>query len=359
MPPKIIGTNENRQKVGFVVKTQNPSEQPEILNVSTFQKIRNDLKKIAPTPARSVTTGIPTVTNKSSVTTSNRNAQTTTKNVGTQQKTGKFTEAFQRNIEQQRQEFVVSAPSHFTFGMVSAEMAGTLGVIKLTNALEEGELTVRDGRLGPRNNASLCETCHQNMKDCTGHHAYVDIPYIVHPNGAALLAHILTCTCPNCGGSLITYQQVVAENIDPLRGSKRLIAIRDLVKKNNMGCHRECPAPMTSCKDNPEPVRVYMTPNEDNYLLHYYYVNEATKKYDMTPAEAYEITAKISPEDITNIYGFTDGAHPKNYIPNRLLVPPYAIRPDVRLADRSSLDYISNILMNTFNSRMRMIRLCM
>jgi len=355
MPPKLIGTNETRKKVGFVVKTQNPSDQPQVLEDSTFQKIRDNLKKLGPTPARSVTTGLPSISNRNVKPSSLSNLPTKTNittggynqgqgGLGGQggQKT-KFTEAFQRNIEQQRQEMVVAAPSHFTFGMVSSEMAGAMGVIKLTNSSEEGELTVRDGRLGPRNNSSLCETCHQNMKDCTGHHAYIDIPFIVHPNGAALAAHILTCTCPNCGGSLITHQQIIAEGIEPLRGSKRLIAIRDLVKKNNMGCHRECASPMASCKDNPEPVRVYMTPNEDNYLLHYHYVNEATKKYDMTPAEAYEILARISPEDVTNIFGFTDGAHPKNYIPNRLLVPPYAIRPDVRLADRSSLDYISNI----------------
>jgi len=308
-------------KIGLISKTQNPRDQPQVLNMDTIREIGRNVKGIG------------------KVTTVSLKAAAAKQK---QEKSHRFTEAYQRNIEQQRQEIEVSELSHFTFGLFSRDEATKLG-IKLTNPDDEGELSVRDNRLGPRNTASLCGTCFQNMNDCTGHYAYIDTPYYVPPSSAAMVAAILTCVCPQCGSPLVTYEQIVAEGYDGLRHLKRVNAIRDLVKKNKTGCREVYPPPMSSCRDNPEPVRIYDIPNEDNYLLHYHYDGETGRKYDLTPAQAYEILSRISPETATKIFGFTENTHPKNLVPNFVIVIPYNVRPDIKLADHTSHDYISNI----------------
>lgn len=342
MPPKLLGPKTSTSKtpaarsinvqfskgqtnrVGYVVQTQKPTEQPAILDMSTIKSIKANLKNLKGTGA---TESLKTSVEKQR---KERNAH-------------KFTEEFQRNIEQQKQEIQMGELTHFTLSLISSEEARKLKVVTLTNPEDEGEGSVRDSRLGPHNTASLCGFCFQNINDCTGHYGLIETPHYVLPAAAAATAAILTSICANCGACHVTYEQIVAEGIHLMTHLKRFNAIRDLVIKNKEYCKRTHPPPMASCADKPDPIRVYDIPNEDNYLLHYKYLGEGNTVYDITPAQAYAILARISAEDATKIFGFSEGVHPKYYIPDFVMAAPYNIRPDIKLTDHTSQDYMSSI----------------
>ena len=64
---------------------------------------------------------------------------------------------------------------------------------------------VLDPRLGVSNKNQKCETCHQKLKECTGHFGYIKLELpVFHIGYFRSTLQILQCICKTCARVLLT-----------------------------------------------------------------------------------------------------------------------------------------------------------
>ncbi|KAJ3406420.1 DNA-directed RNA polymerase II subunit rpb1 [Chytriomyces hyalinus] len=201
-----------------------------------------------------------------------------------------------------------------------------------------------DPRMGTVDRNFKCQTCNENMTDCPGHFAHIELAKpVFHPGYLAMIKKILECVCYNCGklktdvsnerfkrtlrltNRKLKFNEVwnicKAKNVceagedgnpnDQAPGSK--------VKFNHGGCGAKQP---TFRKDG---LKFNMTtkPSKDDEEQ-----AEATTKV-LNGEDCKRIFEMISDEDITNMGLCPKWARPEWMIISVMPVPPMPVRPSV------------------------------
>ncbi len=215
------------------------------------------------------------------------------------------------------------------------EGAGTnaaVGGIEITNADENGTQSVRDARMGPIGENTVCCTCSKTNIECVGHPGRLKIPRIMYPPAVSTIIDLLSVVCNSCSSLLVSKETLEKRGVLRITGVNRLKAIRAMITPGTACIHKtnhRCrPNPIYSARSNKDKTKDY--PN----LIYTY--NKIDVPQDnipkRTPDEIYRIFNLISNED-AKLMGFTVDAHPRNLIINRLLILPLNSRPDLHQGD--------------------------
>ena len=242
------------------------------------------------------------------------------------------------------------------FSLFSTEQIDRYAVVTVTSPEEYGSATVRDLRMGPHNDSEPCETCGSDLRGCPGHNGRIVLPKMMHPLSINTIILVLTLVCNDCGGLLLTREELERAGIARLSGERRLQAMKDLIKAKTT-CKRYADDPnVRPCRANP--IFASLKDNKESYKLAFTYPGrersgEIHHLYpDIPPGVSpdnveeynsiYKILNAISDED-AELMGFIEGAHPRNMIIERLMVIPYCARPDLRQGDKFQPDDLTNI----------------
>jgi len=236
------------------------------------------------------------------------------------------------------------------FALYSTAEIDTYAVVNVTDPKEHGSSTVRDLRMGPHNDSEPCETCGSDIRGCPGHYGRITLPKLMHPLAVNTLILVLSIVCNSCGGLLVSREEIEREGIMRLKGERRLQAIKDLIKSKTT-CKRYANDPTAGiCQSNP--IFASFKENRDNYKLAYTHPGrEKSETLYLHPDmprgirpenqegynSIYKILNAISDED-AELLDFSDGAHPRNMIIERLIVIPYCARPDLYTGDKPQSD---------------------
>lgn len=228
------------------------------------------------------------------------------------------------------------------FDLFSTAEIDALSVAIINRSDRDGPGTVRDLRLGPRNQSQICEHCSRDFHSCFGHYGRIILPHLFNPLAVTAIIKVLNCVCNSCGGLFVTEADIVREGINRLTGIRRLEAIEMITKKNGGSCRKyQNTAKGGTCQD---PLRstisiVEMETTKD-YKLPYRVGKEKIVLFK-TPLQVYNILDLISNEDAL-LLGF-QSSHPRNMIIERLIVIPYASRPDIEQENMTLPDDISSM----------------
>ncbi|AYV85966.1 MAG: DNA-directed RNA polymerase subunit RPB1 [Solivirus sp.] len=220
-----------------------------------------------------------------------------------------------------------------TFSLYSTKEIDLItGNIKITNSAENGTGSVRDSRMGPIGENTVCCTCSKTNIECTGHPGRLEIPRIMYPPAVATIISILSVVCNSCSALLVTKEMLEQRGILKITGANRLKAIQPLVKPGTACIHKTS----HRCKPNP----IYLprsnkdkTKDYPNLIYEYHGVKVSQENIPKrTPEEIYKIFNFISNED-SKLLGFTSDSHPRNLIINRLIFLSLNGRPDLHQGD--------------------------
>lgn len=198
-----------------------------------------------------------------------------------------------------------------------------MAVTEVNNTERYGPGSVDDPQMGVTDNTSLCPTCSRDNVNCPGHPGYIQLPEpMCHPLLLREIIAVLNCICNDCGGLLLTRDEIVQRKIHRLTGAKRLNAL----EKASIGlaCRREPRDQARLCIRNPN----YKTKKtQETSQIMYEYVFEGETKEDYRSAqEILDIFNSISMED-AELMGYQHGAHPTRLIMEVIMVIPPVARP--------------------------------
>ena len=252
------------------------------------------------------------------------------------------------------------------FGVYSAEEIKKIAVCEVNNSKLSGSDkntgygTVYDPRMGTIENGKQCETCTQNIWGCVGHFGYITLnESIIHPLHYKRVVDFLRCFCTKCFKLLITYDQIVLNNLSRILGVKRFNKILEKLEKIDM-----CP----HCSQ-PQPDIKYTA--IDNSIAMVYKDKDKSKVSIILPVdEIKNIFDNISVDDV-KLLGFNpDLMQPKNLILTVFPVIPtacfmentiiltdngYKYIQDVKKTDRlyshtGKFQKINTVFINNYNS---------
>jgi DNA-directed RNA polymerase beta' subunit len=223
------------------------------------------------------------------------------------------------------------------FSLYSTEEVDAYAVVNVTNPGKEGPKTVRDLKMGPHSENSLCDTCSNDIRGCPGHFGKIIIPKLMNPLIVDKIVLVLSCVCNTCGRLLVNRQEIEKHGIIKSSGLKRLQEIKDLVGKLKRNCeYYSNVADVERCY--PNPIYSSIRENKEDYRLVFTYPGSRNQKKtqfflppdipDNVPGKSiYKILHSIPPED-AELLGFTD-TRPHDMIMERLIVIPNCARPDL------------------------------
>ena len=183
-----------------------------------------------------------------------------------------------------------------------------------------------DARMGSTDRAMLCQTCQQ--PHCAGHYGMIEFPFRVYLVGhLKRLIFLLRSVCGACCKPLFTDSELKLWNTDDLKRTERLKFISE--KCRSKSCCTECGSILP---DYVEDNRIFIKRIFTDYSS---MEPEEAKFYkrNFTAEDAFSIVEKISRETYAQLGIDCSISHPKNAIPNCILVLPPAQRPTLRLAD--------------------------
>ena len=227
-----------------------------------------------------------------------------------------------------------------TFGMYSAEEIARVSVCKINNVKKVGSGSVYDPRMGTTDSTQLCETCHENATDCTGHFGHIELAEpIVHPLFYKRVVSFLNCFCVKCYRLLITKDQIFLAGLNKFKGERRFTQILEKLKKVDICCQdtNELDSdgqPVLCEKD--QPVIKFMA-SDSSYVMVYEEGKKNKTSILLSTEEIKKIFDNILDEDV-ELLGFDSRlCHPRNFIITHLPVCPPCDRPYVK-ADGKTCD---------------------
>lgn len=183
-----------------------------------------------------------------------------------------------------------------------------------------------DARMGSTDRAMLCQTCQQ--PHCAGHYGMIELPFRVYLVGhLKRIVLLLRSVCGACCKPLFTETELITWNILDLKRTERLKVISEKCRSKSF-C-QECGSILP---DYVEDNRIFIKRIFTDYSS---MEPEEAKFYqaNFTAEDAYSIIEKISAETYSHMGIDISISHPKNAIPQCILVLPPAQRPTLRLAD--------------------------
>lgn len=240
------------------------------------------------------------------------------------QKERQLAEEFEKSIEESEIESAA-------FNLYTTEEIDDMAVVHVVSSENYGPNTVRDPRMGPHSENQPCQTCSKTQVNCIGHIGKIVIPPIPHPLNLQTIINILSVVCNSCGSLYFNKTMLEFNGILRFSGLNRLREMKKLVKPNQK-CIRvpsksseESTSNEKKCNVNPKYSSAKTS--KDKAKIFYTYPN-SSEKYYRTAIDVYNIFNAISDSD-AKLMGFTQGAHPRNLIINRIIVIPLSARPDI------------------------------
>ncbi len=208
------------------------------------------------------------------------------------------------------------------FTIYSTEEIKAMAITEINNSEQFGPGSVNDPQMGPTDN-SLCPTCSRDNVECLGHPGYIQLPEpMVHPLFWREVISVLNCVCNDCGGLLLTAEEIKERGFHKLTGPNRLAAI----EKSSIGlpCRRQKEDKDRPCLQNPT---YKPTKTKETKQISYEYTIEGEDISDYrTGQEVLDIFNNISDQDAETL-GYANGAHPRRLIMEVLFVIPPNARP--------------------------------
>ena len=223
-----------------------------------------------------------------------------------------------------RSQYPTTLVSRIRMGMYSAEEIRKLSVAEVVNENADGQGSVNDPTMGPRDSEKICPTCQSSIMYCEGHTGHIEFPIpIYNPAFIKYLSDIFGSICTECAYPLLKKEQlkeVVSKNPDI---TKRLRVIRD-----SSASIKECTRPYDPrFKPCSQASRIY-TRTQDSHEK-----NQIVFRYDqkdevdqqLSAEDAYKILNAMVDPEVLEYFGFSIENHPKNMIMfNMMVFPPNA-----------------------------------
>ena len=209
------------------------------------------------------------------------------------------------------------------FGIYSAEEIKNIAVCEVNSPKlcsvdkNTGYGTVYDPRMGTLENGRTCETCAQNVWQCSGHYGYIELnEAILHPLFYRRVVDFLRCICLKCNKLMITEDQIDLNGFNKILSTKRFTKILEKIEKIDICSH--CSYSQTDIK--------YLT--TDNTISIVYKQKNKKKISIILPVdEIKKIFDNISDDDV-KLLGFNPTLmHPRNLILTVFPVIPPTARP--------------------------------
>jgi DNA-directed RNA polymerase beta' subunit len=202
-----------------------------------------------------------------------------------------------------------------------------------TRGPEPGSLY--DPSFGPNNYNEPCQECGSAKPDCRGHAGHISLSTrIISPMFASYIFRILRFICFNCGKVHLDVKKGKLDALDQKEIVKTLSQMastkskhKDVNKSKMLNKFQEC----IHCKFiNPI---VSKDPKVSNRYL--YVSKDDTSQKILTYDKIYEIFHRI-PDEYIAYMGLSKLSHPRNFLINKLYVPPTDIRPTIRRSNKNS-----------------------
>lgn len=208
------------------------------------------------------------------------------------------------------------------FTIFSTDEIKAMSVTEITNTEQFGPGSINDPQMGPTDN-SLCPTCSRDNIECPGHYGYIQLPEAMpHPLLLREIIAILNCVCNDCGGLLLSTEDIRNAGLQSMTGAKRLTRLEKA--SENLPCRRPKDSKDRRCLPNP---KYKATKTRDTNQVTYEYVQKGEKKESYhSGQEILDIFNSISDEDAKEL-GYSNGAHPRRMIMEVLMVIPPRARP--------------------------------
>jgi DNA-directed RNA polymerase II subunit RPB1 len=227
-----------------------------------------------------------------------------------------------------RSQFPTTLVSRVRMGMYSADEIRKLSVAEVVNNNADGQGSVNDPTMGPRDSEKICPTCHSSIMYCEGHPGHIEFPIpIFNPAFIKYLSDIFGSICIECAYPLLRKDElkdVVSKNPDI---TKRLRVIRD----SSSGI-KECTRPydpssrLRPCSNGSRIYTRTQDSHEKNQIVYRLNPKDEVDR-QLSATEAYKILNAMVDPEILDYFGFSLDNHPKNMIMQNIIVTP----PNVRL----------------------------
>jgi DNA-directed RNA polymerase II subunit RPB1 len=223
-----------------------------------------------------------------------------------------------------RSQFPTTLVSRIRMGMYSADEIRKLSVAEVVNDNVDGQGSVNDPTMGPRDSEKICPTCQSSIMYCEGHPGHIEFPIpIYNPAFIKYLSDIFGSICTECAYPLLTKSQlkdVVSKNPDI---TKRLRVIRD-ASAGIKHCTRPYDPRFKSCSDTSRILTRTQDSHEKNQIVFRYDQKDEVDQ-QLSAKEAYKILNAMVDPEVLEYFGFSMENHPKNMIMfNMMVFPPNA-----------------------------------
>lgn len=185
--------------------------------------------------------------------------------------------------------------------------------------------SINDPKMGVTSRDELCATCSKTYTTCDGHMGYIRLnTYVYHRFFIRQIISVLRSVCNSCGSLLIDESEY--HLYMKYTGNTRL----KLIEAASLG--KDCTS--EECTRNP----LYDVKESKEKLA--IFIKIEGKFIEKNIKEVYKILSVISEKD-AQILGFTNGAHPKNFILTVLPVIPPCARPPNEVENTICHDHIT------------------
>lgn len=205
----------------------------------------------------------------------------------------------------------------------STEEIKALAVTEVNNTNPFGPGSVNDPQMGPTDDNSLCATCSRDVIECPGHPGYIQLAEaMIHPLLIRETIAVLNIVCNDCGGMLLTEDEIKERGIHHLTGPAAMSALEKA--STGLSCRKKEEKGDKPCLKNPT---YKPTKSRETNQITYKRTFEGVETENIrTPEEVLDIFNNISDEE-AKLMGYMNGAHPKRLIMEVLMVIPPVARP--------------------------------
>jgi DNA-directed RNA polymerase beta' subunit len=210
------------------------------------------------------------------------------------------------------------------FGVLSAAEIIKMSACELLSSTLSGVGSVYDPRMGfsSDNTEKSCVTCNLNYEGCPGHYGHICLPEpVYHPNLKffKMIGSFLRCVCFKCNNLLISYDQLVVNNIHKFKRNNRFAKILEKLKKDNTCINPDCKISQPKISMD----------QKDRSIKLSYKTSAKTIEIPLSPRDVYKIFDSISDDNVSTLGFDPRFIHPRNLIITVLPVIPPCSRPAV------------------------------
>lgn len=266
------------------------------------------------------------------------------------------------DLKTQLDEIPMFLIEHVQFNLYSTKEIDEEAVVKVENTDMSGPHSVNDSRMGVFGSDTKCSKCQLTLGKCSGHLGKIVLARpVYHPLAVREITRVLNCVCNSCSGLLLDVDDLRNNGVLNLRGYQRLIFIEKLSKEHGV-CQQnvqrkeqqkygekrgnDAEGEIKPCLKNP----IYVSdPNTKNVIKYKFTKGGKSGKAEKDAKDVkdvkeindvFYILDQISMED-ARILGFSNGAHPRNMIMERLPVIPPCDRNMIQIDGREQQDQLT------------------